>query len=881
MDAPHWAAELRRVSLRCRSARPKAPQGRTAISRFLSIVRIGLLCTISASSTTWAQQQSQTAPPKLDESVALTVRPYAIMACDAYSTCSQGDLTNTGYKKEDFSWQDAIRQPGSVGIIPLYKKAGFDATIFRNDQKKEIVIAYTGTEGGLLGIPQYELAKLQEKLGFGSKELLEGDWPTNLRALDLKTPSARLEAQYVAARSLASRLAEKYSTTPYKDYKLTLVGHSLGGALASYAGQHVNANVYTFDPARNVLAGTGANARQINIIATGDPFSDPTARTPMKTGTIQYLPGRTYRVDLPRPSTIAALDPIAKHYIEPLVSRINSLAGILPTAASPPPLPKAQWNPSPSQGASSPTSSHPRNTFAYQAPAAPTQNPSTVAPVKTPSFSQSGISSKPVTTYPQSAMVSPAPRGSVSGSQVRVGGISLSKAAAERMPLNITLDGSYYSDGRVVLMGKSDPAHSIDAALFLTSMRLACESVDPYFSLDPVDGAAWNTEGQEATEAFWKRVASDFTRRPDGKNIKKPSVFSIRTISARRDYPKLWASLEGSYPNLKSKLVFRPTWLAQTRFGEILYKADVLLKELSGGVSVLEPGPLRASKIDNYVSASARSATEGLLAGYKGKASAVKPVWRGHRLWFDLTSFQPRTARSYIEPPNIVPAEIAVDTKRRRDSELHKILAARNLLPEFAPVANRTLIAADGNALDLSGVFPRMFVRRHDYATNSDLSGSDPALDSLSADVNRYTAAYASAYKELHALTEVFRAYVAAVYITRGDPSICANVRPQPLLAGERVARQLPVYHPTELFITLAGYEFSAGKYRRLLTNRASSLNGGVAIRARAYLEDFAEGGEAYRNHATAEYRECNCAGRCSMASKGPPIRCSQFESQR
>jgi hypothetical protein len=40
---------------------------------------------------------------------------------------------------------------------------------------------------------------------------------------------------------------------------------------------------------------------------------------------------------------------------------------------------------------------------------------------------------------------------------------------------------------------------------------------------------------------------------------------------------------------LRSKLVFHPEGLRDTRFGEILYKADVLLKELSSGIPVLVP----------------------------------------------------------------------------------------------------------------------------------------------------------------------------------------------------------------------------------------------------------------------------------------------------
>jgi hypothetical protein len=704
----------------------------------------------------------------LDQTTAMTVEPYAKMACGAYQSCAQGDLAGTGYTI-DMDWKQAMRQAG-VGerIISLYERAGFSATIYRNDRSKELVVAYRGSEGSpISGYVRTEVAGWLEKHGFGSNAWEKGDWVTDIQARDLKSPTDMLIAQYVAARSLGSRIGKVYSATPYRDYKLSLTGDSLGGALASYTGQHVNANVYTIEPARNTLAGTGTNPKQINIIVTRDAVSDPNAPFGKIAGSPDLLPGRTYRVDLsPPPKQLPPTPDLRqRHGAELVVSRIRDIA--------------------------------------------------TTGRTTGPQFS-------------------------------RPGGISLSKAAAERMPLNITLDGSYYSDGRIVLMGKRDPAHSIDAALFLTSLRLACDSADPYFSLDPVEGAAWNREGEEATVAFWERISANFNKQPNVKQ--KDSIFSIRTISAKRDYPQIWASMERNYPNLKSKLVFRPTWLEGTRFGEILYRADVLLKELSGGVPVLEPGPVRASKIENYVSSTARFTAQGLLASYERKADSTKPSWQGHRLWFDLTSYQPRSTTPYVRPVAIAPmpqlevARACGPNDRRcqqqSESELHKILNARGLLPVVTPAMDAPVIANDGMALDLSGVFPRMFVRKHDHVTRSDLPGLDPPLGNLSADVNRRTERYAAAYKELRALTEVFRAYVAAVHITRSEPSVCHDVRSLSLLEGEKVASRMPPYHPTELFITLASFEYTDGKFRRLLSNRGSSLNGGIAIRARAYFEE-------------------------------------------
>jgi hypothetical protein len=67
----------------------------------------------------------------------------------------------------------------------------------------------------------------------------------------------------------------------------------------------------------------------------------------------------------------------------------------------------------------------------------------------------------------------------------------------------------------------------------------------------------------------------------------------------------------GKKNNFRSVLVFHPEWLRETRFGEILYKADVLLKELSSGVSVLTPGPLRAKSIKGYLAADAERLYHG------------------------------------------------------------------------------------------------------------------------------------------------------------------------------------------------------------------------------------------------------------------------------
>lgn len=362
---------------------------------------------------------------------------------------------------------------------------------------------------------------------------------------------------------------------------------------------------------------------------------------------------------------------------------------------------------------------------------------------------------------------------SLAPSYSRPGGILLARAAAERMALDLDLEGMHYGEGVIVLAGRRAQT-AIDAALFLTSLRLACLPSDPSFSLDPPDPAAWHEQSEQAMELVWDHVKARFEGR-DGRS----GVFNI---SARRDLGDFWQQVAPRYPGLKSELVFRPAWLKQTRFGEILYKADVLLKELTVGISLVRPElPFRAQTVEGYVSSARDSVDRGLRQekGWGGRS--------GNRLWFDLLP------------------------KGDRPGELQKVA-----------------LYTSGNAIDVSEIHPKMFVRRHELG--EDVPGSDPSLDKLSSDVNRRTPVYSAAYQELRDLRDIFRAYVAAVRMTQQHNEICASIHNLALSAGEKVSQAMPEFHPAELFITVAKRNLGSGW--RLA--RHSSVNGGVAVRGRA-----------------------------------------------
>jgi hypothetical protein len=168
-------------------------------------------------------------------------------------------------------------------------------------------------------------------------------------------------------------------------------------------------------------------------------------------------------------------------------------------------------------------------------------------------------------------------------------------------------------------------------------------------------------------------------------------------------------------------------------------------------------------------------------------------------------------------------------------TELRNRLRARNLIENISgrpvPVV---AVKRDGNTLDLSDVYPHMFVRRHDQATGQDIPGNDPALDDLATDVNQRIERYVNAYAELRTLADIFRAYVVAVQMMKDAPPLCKRVQAMPLLDSEKVSAPLPAEHSSELFLTVGSYEFTDGNFRKLVGITGQSINGGISIAGRS-----------------------------------------------
>jgi hypothetical protein len=399
----------------------------------------------------------------------------------------------------------------------------------------------------------------------------------------------------------------------------------------------------------------------------------------------------------------------------------------------------------------------------------------------------------------------------------------LTKAAAERMPLNLSIEGAFVKDGRIVLSGRKNPEATIDAALFLTALRATCEGRDPYFSLDPDDTSVWLQETKKAGAELLSHIKSDIGWTLQQRATRKTSsVLKFRTFSASQSYPAYWSSILNRYPNLRSRLVFGPEWLRQTRFGEILYKADVLLKELAGGAPALGTPFLRASKIDDYISATQITAARGLLFKYHNLND--RDTLAGGRIWYDLTETSDSPTMKAEGIPSV-------------NSELYTLLRKRHLLPNASDTSliPVSLPQRDG-LLDISQVYPRMYVRIRDPLTFRDGTGSFPGVDELVAAANTSPQKYAAAYHEYQALVEVFRAYVAAVHAIRIEPRLCLKL-PKELLDAEKISVAMPAYHPTDFALTVGWYEYSDGRFRRAIGTTGGLYQGGVSVGATALFK--------------------------------------------
>lgn len=206
--------------------------------------------------------------PLIDKTTAKQLLSYAILSRDAYD--GKG-ASAVGYRRAT-EWDALLERFGaSDQEIERLRKSGFSATIFTKGTSTqgdhEVVIAFRGTE-----TPSVT------------------DWTTNIGA-NVLAESHFIPRQYEAASNLIRQAQRQFPGAT-----IVVTGHSLGGALASYAGNQVGVRIRTFNAARNSYSTQyGMRAiSQINIASQGDLVGDPLKNTIAGKGT---LPGSTIVVN--------------------------------------------------------------------------------------------------------------------------------------------------------------------------------------------------------------------------------------------------------------------------------------------------------------------------------------------------------------------------------------------------------------------------------------------------------------------------------------------------------------------------------------------------------------------------------------------------------
>ena len=215
----------------------------------------------------------------LDAKVAQSVRPSAVLASEAYSG-SANAAAKLSYQRVG-TWETQLAKGGKTKPeIDAWRKAGFSASVFTKGNSisggRQVVIAFRGPEP-----PGLKPAAL--------RDWIKSNWPVLTTGATL-TPYAR-------AAEFAKTVQQQYDS---KD-QISVTGHSLGGALASFVGNLLKLDTTTFNAPTQVLApvpqfGAGAAPNQTNIITAGDPVSDPLADLEEKrlAAEANSLPGQTY-----------------------------------------------------------------------------------------------------------------------------------------------------------------------------------------------------------------------------------------------------------------------------------------------------------------------------------------------------------------------------------------------------------------------------------------------------------------------------------------------------------------------------------------------------------------------------------------------------------
>lgn len=267
--------------------------------------KAGAVCAANSKCVSVAHARRLRGGGSLDAQTAQNVRPAALLLSEARSG-SGNAAAKLGYRRSG-EWAALLAKSGKPKTeVEEWRKAGFNATVFTRGSaqsgRREIVIAFLGPEPR--GLPPDKL-----------RDWIKSNWPSRTVG---PTP-----VPFERAAEFARLVQKQFDASD----RISVIGFSLGGTLASFVGNLLKLETTTFNAPTQSLApvprlGDEAAPNLTNIITAGDTISDPLADPDegKLTAEARPLPGQTFVVDPPSAGTSHELGHVTK-YIDELLRK--------------------------------------------------------------------------------------------------------------------------------------------------------------------------------------------------------------------------------------------------------------------------------------------------------------------------------------------------------------------------------------------------------------------------------------------------------------------------------------------------------------------------------------------------------------------------------
>ena len=363
--------------------------------------------------------------------------------------------------------------------------------------------------------------------------------------------------------------------------------------------------------------------------------------------------------------------------------------------------------------------------------------------------------------------------------QVEPGGVLFERERSALLAGKLSIESVALDEKTGILtIGGKRTTVGLDLDLLATALRLVYEGGwEPYFSLDPIetDRRAEFSRERDFENEIEERLKSDPAFRKRFLEVSQRFVDHEgdphRVAYVDQLDKKLATRIDRSIPR-EQRVVFHPDWLRETRFGEILFHADVLLKGASNGCSAYEYCWIR---VKDGVKPRFWAEDESLaLPGWEEiKGRKIRPDYGG-RLWF-----------------------LPGGTRR-----------------------------SGSGLLDLSDVQPSVnLIGQYQYQDiDEPLSPWD---QSYKLDVRSDFDKYAVAMPPWEELRQAFRAYILALWIKDQAPNIGGELR-RNLPAPRRPAKTLP---ETFIDMRIVAVKAKEGESTDDVKLRSVNIRGGIGFR--------------------------------------------------